>query len=299
MSNVGISINMRSTTDLLAWLSAANQRYGAEGIPHRGRPFYAMSDYTREHNFSLAMDDPIAKKIFDWFYEHSPPEAHQVGSVYTGVYLYDTAFWPVYVPFIFGEGSVNALGCLETMPAQIMSKLENTHRDIWTYVIHWANCVDYGYGWQDLSGTTRLQPRASKLLGAAHSELVGANAQLLEPRPNVKAILGMRMATEIFLKMVLVQERNLTESQLMKISHKLGEAANACAEATKEKLFEEIGKRTSLYPPVSARYEDTDWSSASVWQAATLTQLTAATVTRRYTDRDIRASIIPPKPFRS
>lgn len=284
---------MLSPTELLTWLATANRRYSAEGVPHKGRPFQAMSDFTREHNCSLAMDHPLAKTIFGWFYEHSPPGAHQVGSVYTGVLYYDTAFWPVHVPLIFDQVSVNVMDCLETMPAQVKKELEADHRDIWTYVVHWANCMDYGYGQMDLGGASPLQPRASKLLGAAHAELVGANAQLLETRPNVKAILGMRMATEIFLKAVLVQERNFTDSQLMKISHNLQDAANVCAEATTEKEFEEIGMRASLYPPVSARYDDTEWSNISVWQAATLTQLTAATVTRLYTDRDMRASIMP------
>lgn len=284
---------MLSTAELLMWLSAANCRYGVEGIPHKGRPLRAMSDFTRERNCTLALDDPFTKRIFDWFHEHSPPGAHQVGTVYRGVHFYDTAFWPVHVPLILGQVSVNALDCLETMPVQIKKILGTNQRDIWTYVVHWVNCIDYGYGQMDLEGTSRLQLRASKFLRAAHSELVGANAQLLEPRPNVKAILGMRMATEIFLKSVLVQERDLTDNQLMKISHKLEDAANACAEATNEKVFEEIGKRVLLYPPVSSRYDDTEWSSTSVWQAATLSQLTAATVTRLYTERDTRASIMP------
>lgn len=290
---------MLSTTELLAWLAASNSRYSAEGIPHKGRPFRAWADFAREHRCSLAMDDPVVKKIFDWFYERSPPGAHQVGSVYTGVYLYDTAFWPVHVPMIFGTVSVNALDCLETMPVQIKRTLESSHQDIWTYVDHWANCMDYGFGQMDLNGSSRLQPRALKFLGAGHAEFVGANAQLLEPRPNAKAILGMRMATEIFLKAVLVQELDLTDNELMKLSHKLEDSANACAETTKEEVFEQVGKRASLYPPVSARYDDTKWSHTRVWQAATLTQLTAATVTRLYTDRKMRASIMPAQRGRS
>lgn len=290
---------MLSTAELLAWLAAANGRYSAEGIPHKGRPFRAWSDFAREHKCVLAMGDPITKKIFNWFYEHSPPGVHQVGPAYTGIYLYDTAFWPVHVPMIFGMVSVNALDCLKTMPVQIKRTLEFNHRDVWTYVVHWVNCMDYGYGRMDLNGGSRLRPRALKFLGAGHAEIVGANAQLLESRPNVKAILGMRMATEIFLKAVLVHERDLTDNELMKLSHKLEDSANACAEATKEKAFEEVGERASLYPPVSARYDDTEWSNASVWQAAMLTQLTAATVTRLYTDRDTRASIMPAEQERS
>jgi hypothetical protein len=290
-----IGATMLSTIELLAWLSAANRRYGAEGIPHKGRPFRAMSDFTREHNCSLALDDPVTKMVFEWFYERSPPGAHQMGAVYTGIYLYDTAFWPVHVPIIFGMVSLNALDCLETMPSQIKLALESDHRDIWSYVVHWVNCMDYGYGHMDLEGGSRLRPRAQKFLGAGHYELVGANAQLLEPRPNVKAILGMRMATEIFLKATLIQERDLTERQLMNLGHTLADSANACAEATKLTVFEEIAKSVSLYPPVSARYDDTKCSSTGVWRAAALTQLTAATFTRLYTSRDMRASIMPTK----
>jgi hypothetical protein len=286
---------MLSTSELLDWLSTANRRYAAEAMPHKGRPFRAMSDFAREHNCSIAMDDPLAKRMFDWFYEHSPPGAHQVGSVYTGIYLYDAAFWPVHVPLIFGEVSVNALDCLETMPQQVKRGLETEHHDIWAYVVHWTNCMDYGYGQMDLEGGSRLSPRALKFLGAGHSEVVGAHSQLLEPRPNVKAILGLRMATEIFLKAVLVQELDLTDSELMKLSHKLEDSSNACADATKERVFAEIAKRVSLYPPVSARYDDTEWSVFAVWQAAALTQLVAATVTRLYTDRDMRAPIMPTK----
>ena len=284
---------MLSTSELLEWLSAANRRYAAAEVPHRGRPFQAMSDFTREYNCAISLDDPTAKRIFDWFYQHSPPGAHQIGSAYTGIFLHDAAFWPVSIPLIFGQVNVDALDSLETMPQQIKRGLETDHSQICSYVIHWENCVDYGYGQMDLESGTVLRPRALKFLGAGHSELIGANTQLLERRPNVKAILGLRMATEIFLKTALIQQLDLTDSHLIKLSHRLEDSSNACAEATKESTFAEVAKRVSLFPPVSARYEDTDWSISLVWQAAALTQLVAATVTRLYTERDIRASIRP------
>jgi hypothetical protein len=287
---------MLTEAELLQWLTSTNRRYGAEGVPHKGRPFRAMSDFTRENRCSLGMADALTKRIFEWFYEHSPPGSHQMGAVYTGIHFYDAAFWPVQVPLIFGTTRVGALDCLETMPKAVQHALESDRREAWAYVVHWANCMDYGYGHMDLAVDAKLHPRAMRFLGAAHSELVGANAQLLEVRPNVKAILGMRMATEIFLKAVLVQEQDLTDGQLMKLSHKIEDAASACADATKENLFDEISKRVSLYPPVSARYDNTEWSHKAVWQAAALTQLTAATVTRRYSDRDMRASIVPEEP---
>jgi hypothetical protein len=285
---------MISTEVIVAWLEITNRRYSAEGVPHIRRPFVAMSDFTREHECGLLFDHPTANAIFQWFYERSPPGVHQVASIYRGVYFYDTAFWPVCVPVIFGEVSVRAIACLETMPVKIVQMLGSSREDMCLYAVHWANCMDYGYGHIDLELCQVLKPRALQFLSAAHFELIGANSQLLATPPNVKAILGMRMATEIFLKAVLVQERGFTDEQLRKISHNLEDSAGKCAEITGERAFEEIANRVSVYPPVAARYEDTEWSTARVWQATSLTQLTAATVTRLYTDQDIRATALAP-----
>lgn len=281
----------RDNSDLTTWLEATNRRYAAEGIEHRVRPFQAMNDFTREHRCSLPSSHPICRAIFEWFYKNSPPKAHQMGSVYTGVFLFDTAFWPIHVPLILGEVSVDALSCLATMPISIKNRLSSSHSDSSSYARHWVNCMDYGYG--HMAGGSRLRPRARKFLNAAHAELLGANSLLLEPRPNVKAILGMRMATEILLKTVLIQEYDLPEDELRKISHKLASAAATCAEVTKESVFEDLASQAAVYPPISARYEDTDWPIQRVWQAATLTQLAAATVTRRYTNRNLQAIFGP------
>lgn len=284
---------MISDEALSSWLQATNRRYGVEGIPHKKRPFIALSDFTREHNCSFSSNHPTSKAILQWFYDHSPPGAHHVGSVYTGVYLYDTAFWPVHVPLIFGTVSIEALDCLETMPKPIKETLGSSHQDMWNYATHWVNCIDHGYGHMDLASSQRLTPRASRFLSAAHAEIQGANSQLLETHPIHKAILSLRMANEIFLKAVLVQELDLPDGKLMDISHQLQDAANRCSDVTGEKTFEEIAKRVHVYPPVSARYDQSKWSTDEVWEAATLAQLTAAAVTRLYSDRDTRSAVLP------
>lgn len=283
----------RSNSDLTTWLEAANRRYAAEGIEHQARPFKAMNDFTREHRCSLPSSHPTCRAIFEWFYKNSPPKAHQMGSVYTGVFLFDTAFWPIQVPLIFGEVSVDALSCLATMPLSVKNRLSSSHSDSSSYARHWLNCMDYGCGRMD--GGMRLKPRARKFLNAAHAELLGANSLLLESRPNVKAILGMRMATEILLKTVLVQECDLSEDDLRKIGHNLKNASEKCHAATGGKVFQEIACQISVFPPITARYEDTNWSPEAVWNAAILTQCAAATVTRRYTDRNLQAALWLPR----
>jgi hypothetical protein len=231
--------------------------------------------------------------MFKWFEDHSPPGAHQVGTIYQGVYYCDTAFWPVSVPIIFGTVRIDPLECLETMPVKIREMLSSDGRQLQPYTDHWSDCMDYGYGQVELESNGKLKPRAVQFLCAAHAELMGANSQLLESRPNVKAILGMRMATEILLKTVLVQERELMDDQLKKISHKLEDAASNCAEATGIEKFKDIARRVSIYPSVEARYENTGWPEPTVWEAARLAQLTAAVVTRLYSSRDIRSAQQP------
>lgn len=278
---------MISKERLVCWLKAADQRYGAEGIPHKSRPLLAFRDFCMEHGCSFGFDHPIAKDIFRWIHERSPPGAHQIGSAYTGVFFYDVAFWPVSIPIIFGTVSLEAFECLDTMPIQVKESLGASIQDVKSYVDHWMQCVDYCYGHMDLENSKTLKPRAIEFLGAANSELKGANSMLLEMRPNVKAILGMRMATEIFLKAILIQEQELSDVGLRKISHNLEDAARRCADITGESAFSYVAEQAYIYPAVSARYENTNWPVEKVWQAARVSQLAATTVTRLYTDRDM------------
>lgn len=284
---------MNIDPDLRKWLEAANRRYGEEGTPHKARPFQAMLAYSREHRCSLSMNDPKVKAIFAWFYEHSPPDSHHIGSVFTGAFYFDAAFWPLHVPLIFGQVTVNPLDCLATMPALLKRQIESNRRDVWSLTIHWTNCMDYGYGQMELTDERRLSKRAQRFLGTAHGELVGAVVQLLVPRPNAKAILGLRMATEIFLKTVLVQECNLDDIALRKVSHKLEDAASMCADVTGNATFGEIGNRVCLFPPIASRYEEPEWPLNQVWECLALTQSSAAAVTRQYSSRNLRAQIAP------
>lgn len=283
---------MISTEDLAYWLQTTNRRYSEEAVPHRKRPFLALCDFARERSCSIPSNHPIAKFIFEWFYSHSPPDAHQVGAVYTAVYFYDTAFWPLSVPIVFGCVSIDAFECLETMPAGVKAELGSNQNCVQKYVSHWANCMDYGYGQMDISSSQALNARAFNSLSAAHAEIQGANSQLLNVRPNYKAILGLRMATEIFLKTVLIQELNSSDRDLKKISHTLEDAARRCADATGDTTFEEIASRVQVYPSVSARYDQSNWPPHEVWEAASLAQLTAAALTRLYSDRDMRSQVL-------
>ena len=101
------------------------------------------------------------------------------------------------------------------------------------------------------------------------------------------------MSIEIFLKALLIQERNLSDQQLKKLSHNLEDIANECFLATNRKEFNEIAKAVVGFPEVSERYDGQEKSLQEVWRAMIVAQTTAAAVIRHYSDRDIRSQILP------
>jgi hypothetical protein len=286
---------MLDPEQLEAWLKSANDRYRREEMPPRGRPFQAMSDYTREFKCSVAFDSPLAKSVFDWFHANSQPGSHAVGALFTGAFYFDACFWPLYIPLGYGMFSLNALECLGTMPLPLKQQIEQSRQDLWHLAIYWADCCDYAYGIDDVRKQEKLNPKALSFIENADRELIGAIAQLNSARPNSKAILALRMATEIFLKALLIQEKNLTDQQLKKLSHRIEDIAEECFVATRVQEFRAIAKAASIFPDVSDRYTGDERKLSEVWRAVCVAQAAATTVTRRYTDRDMRPQIYGPR----
>lgn len=174
---------MTASNELTNWLERINRRFASEDLPHDARPFHALSEYTAEHNCTLSPHDPIAETIFQWFYAHSSPGAHHVGSLYQGVLYYDAAFWPISIPITVGKPTISCLDCLTTMPSPIKSQLSNSSDNAGVYASHWMNCMDYAYGYFSITQTSNLKPKTLALLAAADGDLRGAMSQLLERPP--------------------------------------------------------------------------------------------------------------------
>lgn len=276
---------------LTIWLSSANARYREDEVPPRHRPFMALRDFTREFRCSIALDSPVAKAIFDWFYAHSQSGSHSVGALFTGAFYFAACFWPLYIPLGYGMFSLNALDCLETMPQSLKEQLSQSRQDLWRLALYWADCCDYAYGIDDIGKEGKLNKKAIVFVRNGDRELAGAIAQLVSPRPNTKAILALRMASEIFLKALLIQERNLTDKQLKKLNHKIEDIAAECFAVTFVPEFDAVAKATNAFPEVSDRYDGDERNLSDVWHALFVAQTAATAVTRQYTDRDMRRQI--------
>jgi hypothetical protein len=284
---------MINSNDLHDWLQAANERYRDEHIPYRGRPFKALSEFTHEFNCSITMGSPTAKAIVDWFRAQSAPDSHAIGALFTGAFYFDAYFWPLHIPFGFGAFTINALDCLETMPQVIKDQLVKSNKDMWMLELHWADCYDYAFGIDDIEQGGKLNSKALKFVQNADKELAGAIAQLITPRPNPRAILALRMSIEIFLKALLIQEQNLSDQHLKRLSHKLEDIAGECFSATCRTEFSDIAKAVIGFPEVSERYDGQEKCLQEVWRAMLIAQATATAVIRKYTARDIRSEIYP------
>lgn len=274
-----------------AWLTSTNARYRADELPPRHRPFRALSDFSREFKYSISLDSPLAKSIIEWFYKHSQPGAHAIGALFTGAFYYDACFWPLYIPIGYDTFSLNALGCLETMPPSIKEHISQDREDLCGLVLYWADCCDYAYGIDDITKQGTLNAKALAFIQNGDRELAGAIAQLVSPKPNTKAILALRMACEIFLKALLIQERNLTDKELKKLSHKIEDIAAECFAITHAPEFEAVAKSGCTFPDVSDRYEGVEKKLSEVWNALCVTQIAATAVIRQYADRDMRPQL--------
>lgn len=94
------------------WLKKLNKEFRDAGVEQRRRPWEAIRRYSDEFHVSIDISSGLAKQIFEWFAAHSKPGAHQVGSLYESVYFYDSAFWSVSIPIVYGTAKLNALESL-------------------------------------------------------------------------------------------------------------------------------------------------------------------------------------------
>ncbi|MCC8193316.1 MAG: hypothetical protein LIP28_01535, partial [Deltaproteobacteria bacterium] len=115
-----------------AWLERINDRMQREEIPIKSRPMKAIDYFQTEFNIkSTALNSPEAKKIISWFKENTNPRSLSIGSLYKGVFLYDTVFWEVRVPHFFGTVNLEIYKYIIDMPDVTKNKIINddTHHD--------------------------------------------------------------------------------------------------------------------------------------------------------------------------
>lgn len=274
------------------WVASLNKEFRDAGIDQRRRPWEAIRRYSEEFNTSVDISSEVAKTIFKWFEEHSKPGVHQVGSQYEAVYFYDSQFWVVSIPIMYGTVQLNALDCLHEMPDGIKQEMVADHRGAWEYVIYWADCLDYGVGIDDLRKAQGLDEFGCQLLMSADQELRSATSILSQHRPDPRAILNCRMALEIFFKSYVALKNGLTQSEAKAIGHNLNKGLDRFIEASGINDWERTRQLLLVFPEIHERYREQDITFQRLWDGYSLAHSVGAMIVREFTDRNTLQQVL-------
>lgn len=276
------------------WLKKLNKEFRDAGVEQRRRPWEAIRRYSDEFQVSIDISSGLAKQIFEWFAAHSKPGAHQVGSLYESVYFYDSSFWSVSIPIVYGTAKLNALESLYQMPKHLSAELLSDNKQAWDYMVFWADCADYGLGLDDLKKTSNLNKYGMQLLLSGDQELRAAASILKQPRPDSRAILACRMAVEIFLKAFIALKVGLTEKQAIAIGHDLNKGFDRFIEASGFTHWEAIRSKLSIFPEIHERYKVQKAPLNLLWDGFSIAQSFGVATIRAHTDRNTLEQILPP-----
>ncbi len=274
-------------------LAKLNEELRKEDIEPRLRPWEAIKRLSERNNRSISFPSPEAQFILKWFELNTKPGSHTAGPLHKGAYYYDSAFWMVSVPIIYGTVQLNALDALKEMPPSIKSSLSENRKAIWDYVIFWADCVDFGYAYDDLYRNKNHNDFGRQLLNAGYEELSSAASLLLEHRPNNRAIINCRMATEMLLKSFLALKDGLTESEAKKLGHNLERIFDRLLDDPKYQHLIEIKGLLRVFPSIHERYKSQELDNVSLFMGYSFAQSIGALIARAFTDRNTLPQIMP------
>lgn len=273
-------------------IQEVNAELSKEGIDHRRRPWEALGRIASRLRTSIQIPSEEATAVFDWYEKHGKPGSQKSGGLYSAAYFYDSEFWEVSVPVIYGEVSVNALDSLVDMPQPLMEQIMSTSDSAWDYVAFWCDCFDFGFGYDDLYRSKSHSEFGIQFLHAGHEELTTAASLLLENPPNKRAIMSCRMALEMLMKAYIDLKRGLTESDARTFGHDLEALFEEFVKLTGEQKLIQLKPLLTIFPPVSDRYKAQTASKSDLFQAFSFAQMVGAELARELTDRNVQKQIM-------
>jgi hypothetical protein len=273
-------------------LSKINKQLSSENVEHRTRPWKAMELLSTQEGISIAIPSQEADFLFKWFESNGKPSAQKQGHYHQGTYLFDSEFWSVSIPLIYGSVKINSLDALHEMPKSIKDSLIANKKRLSDYVIYWADCIDFGMGYGDLRDDKNLDPFGVDLLNAGYEELSSATSLMLEHRLNTRAILNCRMATEMFLKSFISLKISLSDKEARKAGHNLNTLMDKFIECSGYKHLEKIKPGLSVFPEVNERYKEQKIDRKQLFEAYCFAQSIGVLIIREFTDRNTLTQVL-------
>lgn len=274
------------------WLNKINEEFRRNNIPPMKRPFEALVRLSKDKGVSISLSSSEAQRIFEWFEHNTKPGSHAVGALYESCYFYDATFWTVVVPVGYGTFTPHALDALPEMPDSVKNALMSNPASKLNYVVFWGDCVDFGYGYDDLTKLNREDKFGVQLLRAAYEELQSAKSMLLEHKINRRAMMASRMATEMVMKSYIAMKAGLSDQQARAIGHDLQKGFKRFVEVAGDNRLQALERLTSVFPGIHERYEAQGHSAVDLWLAFGFAQTLGAYLTRDFTDRNMQSRLL-------
>lgn len=272
------------------WIQATDNRLSAARVAVRARPMEALGAWSMEHG-PTPFPSPEARAIFDWYEKSYPPGSFSIGSLFTGVFFFDEAVWPIDVPFATGTFRITIKKMVANMTQMIGDRLNKDSQALTTLTALGADSLDYGYGIDDLRNTPLGSPLANDMLISGHTELQGAVHVLLSGQANEKAAESATLAVEMFFKSYLAHHAGLDEDGAKTMRHDLKKGLRQCLTHNSSCDLRMLHGKLRNLPEVGGRYKPRSMSLKEIWYAYSLAQFAGTCVVRSMTNRDCRLSL--------
>jgi hypothetical protein len=274
-------------------LEEINNKLRADDVEHRVRPWEAISLISSKLNRSISIPSGEADFIFKWFEVNGKPGNQIQGHFHQGAFYYDSEFWSVDIPLIYGQVQLNSIDALHKMPGQIKASLMSDKRSLSEYVYFWADCIDFGYAHDDLIKTKSHDEFGIQFLKAGYEELSSATSLLLEHRLNQRAIMNCRMATEMLFKSFICLKQGLSEREAKKLGHDLKKLLVKFIECSGYVHLKILEKFINVFPEIHDRYKEQNTKKPELYKGYIFAQSIGALIAREFTDRNTLQQVMP------
>ncbi|EQC1054358.1 hypothetical protein ACWBQ1_04860 [Providencia rettgeri] len=267
------------------WLSKLNKEFDELGVEPQHRSIKAIMHYSKEFSVSVDTSSDTAKKIFEWFNNRARVDECRGGSFYDSVYFYDSQFWNISLPVIFGTVNIDVFECLYDMPQIIKDEICQQDEYANEYVSFFESCFSYSMGLRHLNKNFDKQKIQFLLSGA--QELKSATSILSKKQFDSRAIINCRMALEMFFKGYITLIEGLSDQEAKKIGHNLHRGLDKVIDVSGYKQLEEIRSLLCIFPEIHERYQEQDMGRSTVWNAYLLTHFIGELVIMEVVDSNI------------
>lgn len=284
----------RTKEEIDVWLNDLYLECIQKGIPHEQRELEVRSkidDFLKVWSIK-----PIPEKEYAirWIKTQCKQESDLL-PISIFAFYYDTEFWEIKIPRIYGSVKITPLESLINMPSTLIRYLSyNYYPDMEKYVQHWANCFDLEYGSKEISFIyLDHNAFAANFLFSGIQNLNAATAALLYTSHNNQTIMSIRMALEMFIKSYIAfndhskKTYEEKDKQARKLSHDLKKGLEKIQQLTPNKVNKNFFEIIKLFPDINDRYIPQTMSIVDIASCYTLTIHFGAMVTRSITDRNI------------